>query len=68
MYCGGCRATAENGIIVEEIRLNPLNDIYMKGTCNDCKGPVGRTMEFGEDKELYDRAMQLRGSISKRGK
>jgi hypothetical protein len=51
---------AKEGITINEIFLTDLNDILVKGTCNSCNGKVARMMEFGEDKEFYNKAMDFR--------
>ncbi|MFW5708144.1 MAG: hypothetical protein ACOC12_09500 [Bacteroidota bacterium] len=63
VFCVHCKGTCKKGITVEDIFLDSLNDIYVRGTCNTCNGKVGRTMEFGEDKEFYNKAMNFRESI-----
>ena len=63
VFCIRCLDTAICGIVVEEIFLNDLNDIYVRGTCTICNGKVGRIMEFGEDKAFYERANIFRKAI-----
>lgn len=65
IYCGHCRGKAEKGIVVLEIHLTDLNDILVHGTCNVCNSKVSRIMEFGEDKEFYERATKFRKAIKK---
>ena len=63
VFCSQCGGTCTKGINISEIFLTDLNDIMVNGTCNTCKGKVARIMEFGEDKEFYDKAMDFRNSI-----
>ena len=63
VFCSQCRGLAKEGITINEMFLTDLNDILVKGTCNTCKGKVARTMEFGEDKDFYNKAMDFRNSI-----
>ena len=60
VYCGTCRDVCEKGIEIEEIILDSLNDIRVKGTCRVCSGPVSRTIQFGENKEFFNRANDFR--------
>jgi hypothetical protein len=63
VFCSQCGDIAAEGITISVILLTGSNDIMVNGTCNTCKGNVGRVFEFGEDPDFYDRAMELRGSI-----
>lgn len=63
VFCGQCGGVAKDGISVSEMFLTDLNDILVKGTCNTCNGKVARMMEFGEDEEFYNKAMNFRNSI-----
>lgn len=63
VFCGNCLGACEKGITVKDIFLTSLNDIYVLGVCNSCNGKVGRTMEFGEGQEFYNKAMKFRKSI-----
>lgn len=63
VFCVQCGGTCEKGITINEIFLTDLNDILVKGNCNTCKGNVARMMEFGEDKEFYNKVMDFRNSI-----
>ncbi len=58
--CGG----SATDVTVEEIHLNTLNDIMVRGICGKCKGKVTRIMEFGEDKEFLEKANNFRKSIN----
>ncbi|MCF8303109.1 MAG: hypothetical protein K9I94_07525 [Bacteroidales bacterium] len=49
---------------IDEIFLNNLNDIHVKGTCKFCNGYVARTLEFGEDKDFYDKAVDFRFTLN----
>lgn len=64
VFCSHCRDTAKDGIEVEELILNDLNDIMIRGTCRVCNGQVGRIIEFGGDKAFYLKAMEFRKSLS----
>lgn len=63
VYCSKCDGVAMLGIEVEEIYLDSLNDIRVAGVCNACKSKVSRTFEFGENKEFFERAVNLRKSL-----
>ena len=63
VFCMTCSEVCEQGITIESTFLNELNDVLVKGICNKCGGNVARTLEFGEDKEFYDKAVKLRKSI-----
>lgn len=63
VFCAHCSDICENGITIKEIFLTDLNDIHVTGTCNTCNGEVARLIEFGEDQEFYNRAMDFRKSI-----
>ena len=64
VFCAHCGGLCKNGITVEEIFLTDLNDIHITGTCNICNGEVARLIEFGEDQEFFDKAMDFRKSIT----
>jgi len=63
VYCTTCGGAATN-VTVEEIHLNALNDTMIHGICEKCKGKVTRIMEFGEDKEFFEKANNFRTSIN----
>jgi|AntRauTorckE6833_2_1112554.scaffolds.fasta_scaffold00298_8 hypothetical protein len=63
VFCSHCGGICKKGMTINEMFLTDLNDILVKGTCNICKGKVARTMEFGEEKEFYDKAIDFRNSI-----
>lgn len=63
VFCMTCGGVCEEGIKIDSIFLNELNDILVKGTCNKCGGNVARTLEFGEDEEFFIKANKLRKSI-----
>ena len=63
VFCSHCGGVAEKGILVSEIYLTSLNDIFVRGTCNVCNGKVACTMEFGEDKAFYEKANHFRKAI-----
>ena len=64
VFCMTCSSVCEEGIKIDSIFLNELNDILVKGTCNKCGNNVARTLEFGENKEFNNKANKLRKSIS----
>ena len=64
VICFQCGGIAQKGIVVTEMYLTSLNDIYVRGTCNVCQGKVARIMEFGEDKAFYEKACDFRKAIS----
>lgn len=64
VLCRHCGGIAQIGIVVQEIFLNDLNDILVRGYCKQCNGKVARILEFGENKEFYDKAMKFRKAIS----
>ena len=63
VYCGKCGDIAKGGVVVEQMFLTDLNDIYVLGACKICNGRVARTMEFGEDKVFYEKATEFRKAI-----
>lgn len=63
VFCAHCGDVCNSGITIEEVFLTDLNDIHVKGTCNACNGKVARLIEFGEDQEFYNKAMDFRKSI-----
>lgn len=63
VFCATCMEASDNGIDVEEIHLDYLNDIRVVGTCKACGGKVARTMEFGENKDFFERANRLRETL-----
>lgn len=63
VYCRNCSGACKQGIVIKEIILDSLNDIRIEGSCKDCQGKVTRILEFGEDKEFYQKAMNFRNSI-----
>jgi|SRR5690554_5468324 Zn-finger nucleic acid-binding protein len=63
VYCAQCRGVASEGVEVEKIFLNSVNDIRVEGRCRKCNGEVGRLFEFGEIKEFYEKACHFRESI-----
>jgi len=63
VFCSTCGGNCSKGVEVREIFLNSLNDIMIRGNCNACNGKVTRIMEFGEDKEFFEKANKFRKSI-----
>lgn len=65
VFCTKCGETCSKGVDIEEIYLNSLNDIMIKGKCNVCCGNVVRIIEFGVDKGFFNKANDFRKSIEK---
>ena len=59
VYCRQCRDHCK-GVTIAETVLTATNDIQAKGACNVCEGQVARIVEFGENKEFYDKAIEFR--------
>ncbi|MEA1785749.1 hypothetical protein U1E44_06580 [Arenibacter sp. GZD96] len=60
VFCGTCGSTAKQGVDTKELILDALNDIRIKGICNVCKGDVVRILEFGENQEFHEKAMNYK--------
>ncbi len=65
VYCPHCGDMCSKGIELKEIFLDSMNDIRIEGICNVCGGAVARIMEFGEDKEFFQKAIDFRKSLAK---
>lgn len=65
IYCPQCRGVAGEGVEVENIFLNSVNDIRVEGRCRKCGGRVARLFEFGEKKKFDEKASRFRESIRK---
>jgi hypothetical protein len=63
VYCNSCGENCSKGVQVEEMYLNALNDIMIHGKCKSCNGKVTKIMEFGENKDFFDKAIDFRNSI-----
>lgn len=63
VYCAQCKGFAKEGVEVEKICLNSVNDIWVQGRCRKCGGEVARLLEFGGKKEFDEKACRLRESI-----
>lgn len=63
VYCTTCVDSATD-VTVKEIHLNSLNDIVVQGICGKCNGKCTRIMEFGEDKNFFEKANDFRKSIN----
>lgn len=63
VICIQCGGIAQKGIVVTEIYLSSLNDIFVRGTCKVCGGKVARTMEFGENEAFYEKANDFRKAL-----
>lgn len=63
VYCNGCQTICKEGIEIKSVKLDRLNDIVVEGTCNDCGHRVARVMEFGENPEFFEKAMNFRKSV-----
>ena len=64
IYCSQCRGFAGEGVEVESIYLDSLNDIRVEGRCRKCGGRVVRLFEFGGKKVFNEKARRFRQSIS----
>ena len=63
VYCTRCNAICKRGVVNYTVRLNWLNDIVVEGECAVCGQEVTRTMEFGESKSFFDKAMDYREAL-----
>ena len=63
VYCSGCQGICKKGVEIKSVKLDGLNDIVVEGTCNACGRRVARVMEFGEDPEFFEKAMNFRKSL-----
>ncbi len=63
VYCATCQKICEEGVSVEKVSLNNLNDIKIQGKCNACNGKVTRIVEFGEDNNFYILANEFKQAI-----
>ena len=63
IYCVRCEEMCPKGVEVIDNILNSMNDILIKGRCKKCGKTVKRFIEFGEDREFYERAQAFRKSI-----
>jgi hypothetical protein len=63
VYCASCGGTCAEGVKVNEIILNSVNDILVRGTCKVCGGKVARVMEFGQDREYFEQANAFQSSL-----
>ena len=63
VYCSSCGGNCTKGVRVNEIFLNSMNDIMVRGNCKVCGGKVARVMEFSENKEFFEQAKAFRASL-----
>lgn len=63
VYCIQCRGFAAEGVEVEKLFLDSMNDIRVEGRCRKCGGRVARLFEFGKKNLFNRRASRLRESI-----
>ena len=63
VFCSSCGGVCTEGIHVNEIILNSMNDILVRGSCKVCQGKVARVMEFGEDETFYEQANAFRATL-----
>ncbi|MCW3807015.1 hypothetical protein [Plebeiibacterium marinum] len=63
VYCSKCDQICKEGVAVEKVTLNSLNDIVIQGKCMSCNNTVVRTVEFGEDPKFYKLAEEFRYSV-----
>lgn len=64
VFCTNCEETCPEGVVVESVWLNHLNDIHTEGRCRFCGNRVARIIEFGEHESFYDKAIEFRKSLS----
>lgn len=64
IYCIQCRGFAADGVEVEKLFLDSMNDIRVEGRCYKCGGRVARLFEFGGKKEFNEKARRFRKLIS----
>jgi len=64
VFCKTCLGVCSEGVKVNKIFLDSLNDIVINGTCKVCNDKVSRVMEFGENQSFYNKANDFRQSIS----
>jgi hypothetical protein len=64
IYCSHCRGFAGEGVELDSIYLDSLNDIRVESRCRKCGGRVVRLFEFGEKKEFQEKACRFRESIN----
>lgn len=63
VYCTRCNTICTKGVVNYTVQLNWLNDIVVEGECAVCGQKVTRTMEFGESKSFFDKAMDYREAL-----
>lgn len=63
VYCNNCRGEAKEGIDVEEVVINHISDIIVRGRCKICKGKVARYFEFGENDDFFDKVVNFKNSL-----
>jgi len=63
VYCSGCQGICKKGVEIKSVKLDWLNDIVVEGNCKVCGHRVARVMEFGEDPEFFENAMNFRKSL-----
>jgi hypothetical protein len=63
VYCNGCQGICKKGVEIKSVKLDGLNDIVVEGTCRVCGHRVARVMEFGEDPEFFEKAVNFRKSL-----
>ncbi len=65
IYCNGCHDICNKGVELDSVKLDKLNDIVVEGSCNACGHQVVRVIEFGENPEFFEKAMNFRKSLQK---
>ena len=63
VYCTHCQDICKKGIVTTAVKLDSLNDIVVEGNCHVCGHRVARVIEFGEDPEFFEKAMNFRKSL-----
>ncbi len=59
-YCYNCKGPYDATITNYEIYLNDLNDIILRGFCENCGNPVNRYMETGEVDKYQKTIIKIR--------
>lgn len=60
VYCSNCKGICSGIEKNYDIYLTPANDVRVEGKCIDCKNDVARILEFGDNKDFFDKAIELR--------
>jgi hypothetical protein len=60
VFCGKCGGIAKLGIKVNQIILDSINDLRVEGICKKCNSNVARILEFGDNKDFIQKALNLK--------